>query len=81
MEERIKELEQELAKSEASRQELKSNYELLKSKLLEKDREISSIKRGFTNYKKETKEIIKNQDETIRILTEKLEKKEGMENV
>ena len=77
----IEELKEKLAKSEASRQELKSNYELLKPKILEKDREISSIKREYTNYKKETKEIIKNQDETIRILTEKLEKKEGMENV
>ena len=78
MEERIKELEQELAKSEASRQEIKSNYELLKPKLLEKDREIASIKREYTNYKKDTRQIMINQDETIRILTEKLEKKEGI---
>ena len=68
----VEELKQELAKSEASRQELKSNYELLKSKILEKDREISSIKREYTNYKKSTRQIMINQDETIRLLQEKL---------
>ena len=72
MEERIKELEQELAKSEASRQELKSNYELLKFKFLEKDREIASIKREYTSYKKSTRQIMINQDETIRFLQERL---------
>ena len=78
-----KELEKkqlELDRASAALQETKSNYYLLVSKIKEKEREKEQVQREFLKYKNETKEIIQNQNETIKILTEKLEEKGGPKN-